>query len=155
FDWSPYWDAACPTGRLDKAASDGKLDVFLRDQLAPAAKTVAVSGWDQSGFGLGQPLARFTVTRLGELGAGASRRGVVGIFVDTSDRGDPDYGIAGAYGTFSRKQKEKILAAVETEKASLNDPWFVVFAHIPYRELTSAGQQELGALIAALDGGGA
>src|SRR5262249_31047735 len=32
------------------------------------------------------------------------------------------------------------------------DPWFVLFAHHPYDELTSAGRKELDHLIGALDG---
>jgi 3',5'-cyclic AMP phosphodiesterase CpdA len=161
FDWSPFWDGACNNGRLDKAASDKKLGEFLATELAHPDSSRRLTGWDRSGLSFGTTLSRFTVTPLGALGEGPARRGVVGVFVDTSDRGERDHGIAGEYGTFSGEQREQVLAAVkalrehpEAGAGPLDDPWFLVFAHIPFRELTGAGQRELGALIEALDGGG-
>ena len=57
--------------------------------------------------------ARFTITRLGTIPEPSHPdRGVLGIFLDTSDRWAGDFGIAGSYGSFSQRQLEQILANV-------------------------------------------
>ncbi|HEX2659826.1 MAG TPA: hypothetical protein VHU40_16190 [Polyangia bacterium] len=154
FGWSPYWDEAC-TERMNKAASDARLRQLMEDRLVPEGQTFPAS---RSGD------ARFTVSRLGTVpgtGKGGGRaHGVFAIFVDTSDRGARDFGIAGTFGTFSSDQRDGILAAVDgmmadgKAGAAYADPWFVVLAHHPYAEMTPWSRDRLSELIAALDAKG-
>jgi hypothetical protein len=158
FAWSPYWDGACRK-RLDKAASDTQLAGLLAKRLPHGAETKAVrASFPQSLVHAFTPPGRYTVTRLGTLPGNAGRptRGVLGVFIDTSDQLAEDYGIAGTNGTFSGTQREQIQSAIRGQETdgAWSDPWFVVFGHIPYGELTSASQKEVQALITALDDGG-
>jgi hypothetical protein len=159
FGWSPYWDEACDE-RLDKVNSDAALAKLFDERLVPAGVTQRQTGWAPARFFGSTPTARFTVTPLGTLpapsGAGASH-GVVAIFYDTSDRLGRDFGIAGSFGTVSDAQKQAILAEVERQKAGrpksdpYAEPWYVLFGHHPYDEMTSAGQTTLTDLISSLD----
>jgi hypothetical protein len=159
FGWSPYWDLACPTGRMDKVASDEELERFLASQpprLVAGATTAAISGVGASAAVAGTLLARYTVTPLGTVPLpGGKARGVVGVFLDTSDRSLRDFGIAGSFGTFSPGQKREILAAVDrlkqTGPEAWKDPWFVLFGHVPHDELTPPSREALDDLVTQLD----
>ena len=179
FGWSPYWDEACgrPNDqtrlpgryarsgvagslRLDKIGDDAALADLYADRLIPEAEITRQTGWAPSRFFGSTPTARFTVTRLGEipLPAGGAR-GVVAIFYDTSDRLARDLGIAGAFGTVSKRQTDAILAAVEALKRQRGDayadPWYVLLGHHPYGELTRWSRKRVDALVSALDRAGA
>ena len=160
FAWSPYWDQACGQ-RMNKMESDLRLKKLLDERLVPGGKTFPPSGSSAS---------RFTVSRLGTVGpkngtkngqtTGGRAHGVFAIFLDTSDRGARDFGIAGTFGTFSGDQKDEILAAVDgmmadgSDGTSYADPWFVLLAHHPYAELTPWSRSRLNELVLALDAKG-
>jgi hypothetical protein len=85
---------------------------------------------------------------------------VVAIFYDTADRLARDFGIAGAFGSVSDDQTDAILAAVDELKKGrpaddpYADPWYVLLGHHPYDELTGSSQNNLQALVIALDAAG-
>jgi hypothetical protein len=160
FDWSPYWDIAChtdedstdksaayaPPQRMDKEVLEPLLAGMLKDRGTTLDKSVDVRGMDWTRLSPDRALARFTLSRLGTLpkpAGQAGERGVLGLFIDTADRGDRNFGIAGAFGSFSWRQAEKIVEEVDAFKcrahekkaAAWTDPWIVVFKHTPYREL--------------------
>ncbi|HXU04603.1 MAG TPA: hypothetical protein VN903_26760, partial [Polyangia bacterium] len=155
--------------RLDKTLSDAAIEKLLVDHLAVGGSTGVVKGDFIDGVVhaspavWGNPTARYTVTPLGVLTGTGKPRGVVAIFIDTADRLSPDYGISGRYGTFSSQQAEAIQAAAaklksgETldakDRAAYTDPWYVVFGHTPYNELTGAGREALDSLLKSFDGG--
>lgn len=157
FAWSPYWDAACDA-RLDKEHSDAAVGSLSTALLAPYALSQRMTGRFPDSLFQSTVAARYTISRLGivPLPSGG-RRGVLGVFVDTSDRLASNHGIAGSFGSFSKEQREEVLANVRRMQYSSGpanpwaDPWFVVFAHIPYDELAGASQTEFAALVAALD----
>jgi hypothetical protein len=164
FDWSPYWRDACQKRPMDKTVMDPMLERMMGDRTISATQTVELRGLDPVHLGWDNLLARFSLTRLGDLPSappGARRRGVLGVFFDTTDRRRGNWGIAGAYGTFSGAQADAIRDAVRllartAEKAgdaTWADPWFVLLGHSPYAELTEAGKEDLAGLIADLDCG--
>ncbi len=160
FGWSPYWDEACEA-RMDKVVCDEELAKLFADRLVPEGVTVRRTGWAPARFFGSTPTSRFTVTRLGTLPAGSGAvHGVVAIFYDTSDRLARDFGVAGSFGTFSADQARAILDEIAKLKAGLPksdpfaDPWFVLFGHHPYDEMTSPSLAKLNDLIGALDAGG-
>jgi len=163
FAWSPYWKSSCPTGRMDKAGSDRQLGEFLSGPgvLADGAITQTVSGWGAPSALDGSLLARYTVTPLGTIPLGDGRaRGVIAIFLDTSDRGQRDFGVSGEFGSFSPRQEIEILDAVEKLQRSRSgepayaDPWYVLLGHVPYGALTKPSRAALDDLIQRLDGRG-
>jgi hypothetical protein len=169
FSWSPYWDAACDSRaskdasraeivRMDKAASDRSIEQTSRAYLVNAEGTQALFGWAPSAFFGNSLLSRFTVSRLGTVKVDnrGRERGVVGVFIDTSDRLSRNFGIAGSFGTFSERQQRAILEQVNKERTGVatdpwGDPWFVVFGHHPYNEMTGGSQKALNGLITGLD----
>jgi hypothetical protein len=95
-----------------------------------------------------------TVTPLGTVQHRGAPRTVVAIFVDTGDDATFDFGIAGLFGTYSDNQDERLRALVlrlagrmqprsgESEP-EIKDPLWLVFAHHPLGELTSASRARL------------
>jgi hypothetical protein len=170
FAWSPFWDQACSTKPMGKEDSDDQLGAFLtpgpnQSRLVPAAITKPVDGWWAPEAIGNARLARYTVSPLGvvahEPGAAEIDHGVIGIFLDTSDRNVRDFGVAGLYGTFSERQEKAILEAVQQLASGGGapgatgpwaEPWFVLFGHIPYDELTPGSRATLDDLIQKLDG---
>lgn len=149
--------------------------------LAPGTITGVVEGSLLDGLWRASPnvwwsaSARYTVTPLGGLPTDekGKQRGVVGIFIDTADRLSRNFGIAGTFGTFSSKQAKAIQEAVTTLKnrppsktdsgkesgnnagkdavIDYADPWYVVFGHSPYQELTDSSREALDGLFSWLD----
>ena len=167
FGWSPYWDGACAGRRLDKRASDERIAKLLAgewydggdggDGTQRGTGSQVVQGRAAGAFFETRPGARFTITRLGTLRDDAGRsRGVLAIFIDTSDRLAQNFGLGGSFGSFSSRQREAILAAVEELERDRSDawadPWYVMFGHVPYDELTATSRDQLARLITALDG---
>jgi hypothetical protein len=157
FNWSPYWSTACDQ-RLDKQNSDRALGEVMARLLWPKADSEIVSGRFPDSLFQKAVAARYTISRLGTVPTSAkSERGVLGIFIDTSDRRARDFGVAGSFGSFSKEQREQIVAQVRDLRADASpvdpwsDPWFVIFDHIPYRELAHPSQIQLAELVATLD----
>jgi hypothetical protein len=157
FNWSPYWVAACDE-RLDKETSDKTLHDTLTDLLSPSADSEIISGRFPDSMFRKAVAARYTISRLGAIPqSSGSERGVLGIFIDTSDRQAGNFGIAGSFGSFSGDQREQIVAEVRALRADAPagdpwaDPWFVIFGHVPYRELASSSQTQFARLVATLD----
>lgn len=180
FAWSPFWDTACdPTagegtspGRMNK----GRADALVADLLpssapargshagtAPISVSKAIGGWTWHWPFHQKALARITVTHLGVLpgldAAGVGPRGVVAVFLDSSDRGENDFGVPGEHGALSAKQAREVQPAIqslkqaEREQSPWADPWFVLFMHHPYDALTKASQRNLDELVKGLNGG--
>ena len=173
FFWSPFWDRACNTGRLEKASSDRLIQSWTafdkehpdRQVLAAGARMTPVKGswWQQASAVTGRGTALVTVSPLGEVtgptrdgGGAAGKRGLIGVFVDTADELDFDFGISGVRGTFSRAQADTIVAQIEEVQKAMggayNDPAYVLFGHHPFDELAPAGHDRLAELITRLDG---
>ena len=157
FNWSPYWDAACDE-RLDKERSDSAFHGILTDLLSTSADSEVVTGRFPDSMFRKSVAARYTITRFGTIPTNSGpERGVVGIFIDTSDRRAGDFGIAGSFGSFSQAQREQVVAQVRQLRAAAAsgdpwaDPWFVIFGHVPYRELAPSSQREVARLVATLD----
>jgi hypothetical protein len=78
------------------------------------------------------------------------------VFVDSSDAGAFDFGVAGVFGTFSDAQVDAIDAQIKDLRGRggvWDDPVFVVFAHHPWDALAGTSQQRLAKLIERLDAG--
>ena len=157
FFWSPYWDSACPSGRLEKPLSDGKVTQSWGASVATAhGRMEAVPGSNPVAFATGRGSALVTVTPLGLARHRQARRGVIGVFLDTSDGQTFDLGMAGLFGTFSANQADqatRLVAAVRGEAGlEYRDPLYVVFLHHPFDETSPASNRRLTKWLAELDG---
>ena len=166
FFWSPFWDSACAS-RLEKVDSDEKIKTLAAGRLVSGSQMQSVKGgvWKQ----LGQ-LGGFTkrggalamVSPMGEVTHLGQRRGLIGVFIDTADEIDFDFGIAGLYGTFSRAQGDAVVGMVHDlqqakrqaakGKTPYDEPLYLVFGHHPFDETTGDGNRNISDLIARLDG---
>jgi hypothetical protein len=111
FDWHPDWDAACPSGRLGKIQSSEMIRAASSDVRLPAAIPLGrdhpLGVWLQP-----ERSWRAMVAPLGVTSDGGSPRGVVGVFLDTSDYDVFALGIAGLRGSISSEQVDAVLAGV-------------------------------------------
>jgi hypothetical protein len=156
FLWSPYWDGACPSGRLGKRASDHR----LRDLVAPwvvvgGRPEIVSEGSFSSGGVPGSALV--TVSPLARVRHLGRERGLLGIFLDSADDIAFDYGVAGSFGVLSAAQVERIeemVAAQRAQGGAWADPVYLLFSHHPLAGFTGRSRGRLDALVAALDGGG-
>lgn len=124
--WHPEWTPACRGRR----ASRGWTLAQLRQLQGQDPRRVAS---DEERF------AAAVVT----LGTVATHK-VVGAFLDTTDYGVPDLGIAGARGSVSSRQADWILAHLDPAAN------VVLFLHHPVEELSPRGQQGIARLRTAL-----
>ena len=159
FFWSPYWDSACPSGRLEKQLSDEMLQERWQASIDEAhGRMVPVSGWNPVATATRRGSALVTATPLGSARHLEVRRGVIGIFIDTSDGQTFDLGVAGLFGTFSREQADTATRVVEAVRANAGpdyqDPLYVVFMHHPVDETSPESNARLKDWMAALDGDG-
>jgi hypothetical protein len=158
FFWSPYWDSACPSGRLEKELSD---EILLRDWKAVVEKThgrmSAVPNWSLISRVSGRGSALVTATPLGPTHHNGRRRGVIAIFLDTSDGQAFDLGVAGLFGTFSAEQARTADAVVsevrDSAGADYEDPLYVIFMHHPLDETSPWSNKRLSDWIGKLDAG--
>lgn len=153
FFWNPFWDTACPSGRLEKQASDGKLfqdwSTHIRDNggrmvQIPPARILGLRGG-----------ALIAATPLGLVRDGKQQRGVLGVFLDSVDGQAFDLGIAGAFGAFSSAQAEAATRLVEEVKvqagAAYQDPYYLVFLHNPLDDLRWTSGRRIREWLATLD----
>jgi hypothetical protein len=157
FFWSPYWDSACPSGRMEKPLSDHKLQSTWRARVEDAGgRMLAVSGGSPVAAATRRGHALVTATPLGVTSRDERRRGVIGVFLDTSDGLAFDFGVAGLFGTFSSAQGETARTAIAAVRASAGpdygDPLYVLFLHSPLGETIRWSRQRLTAWVQALDG---
>jgi 3',5'-cyclic AMP phosphodiesterase CpdA len=159
FFWSPYWDSACRSGRLEKALSDEKLAAAWRAAVAAAhGRMETVPAWNPVASATRRGSALVTVTPLGLARDHQNRRGVIGIFLDSSDGQAFDLGVAGLFGTFSAEQAKtvnRLLAAVRDEAGGVyQDPIYLVFLHHPVDETAPDSNARFKQWLADLDGDG-
>jgi hypothetical protein len=96
------------------------------------------------------------VSPLGVANDGGRPRGVIGIFLDTNDGAAFDWGVPGTVGSISADQIAAAERAVEEVRANRSgpyrsDPAYVVFSHIPYRDLARASRGRVDDLVKWLD----
>jgi hypothetical protein len=159
FFWSPYWDSACPSGRLEKQLSDKMLLQSWQASVEEAhGRMLPVPGWNPVATATRRGSALVTATPLGAARHNQIRRGVIGIFIDTSDGQAFDLGVAGLFGTFSHEQAETAKQAVEAVRVGAGpdyrDPLYVVFMHHPFDETSPGSNARLKDWMATLDGDG-
>lgn len=156
FFWSPYWDSACPSGRLEKLDSDARLLAAWRSDIEGSrGRMLPVSGWDVMASLTQRGGALVTVTPLGTVRDHDQPRGVIAVFLDTSDGLDFDLGVAGLFGTFSRHQAatlDRAIADLRAAGGAYADPFYVVFMHHPLGEMSPRSDGRLKEWIAHLDG---
>ena len=157
FFWSPYWDSACPSGRLEKQVSDEMLRQTWRASIDEAhGSMLPVQGWNPVAVATRRGSALVTATPLGPARHHDVRRGVIGVFIDTSDGQSFDLGVAGLFGTFSSQQADTANQAIQAVRASAGpdyqDPLYVVFMHHPFEETSPGSNRRLKDWMAALDG---
>jgi hypothetical protein len=156
FIWSPYWDSACPSGRMEKPVSDRLLDATWRQgiersrgrmQAVPPGDSVATLMTAKGG-------ALITAAPLGKVPQGGADRGVIAVFLDTSDGRAFDLGVAGSFGAFSSAQAEAAtqLAREVATAEGYDDPLYLVFMHHPLDEVWGPSGRRLRAWLAERDG---
>jgi len=160
FFWSPYWDSACPSGRLEKELSDEMVRQTWQASIDEVhGRMETVPGWNPLASATRRGRALVTVTPLGSARHQNTRRGVIGVFIDTSDGLAFDLGVAGLFGTFSSNQADTANQAIEAVRASAGpeyqNPLYVVFMHHPFNETSSGSNARLKEWMAGLDGDGA
>ena len=165
FFWSPFWTPACqPAGppdkgspRLDKATSIAMMKAFAlssgieeRGGVVAEAGTLAWPHW----LG-GRAGALVTVTPLGPIQHRNKPRGLVGIFIDSTDGRALDWGIAGLFGSFSKAQDRKLRAMVADLPARAGelyrDPVWLIFAHHRVGDLAGPSRRRLESFLTWLD----
>lgn len=157
FFWSPYWDSACPSGRLEKERSDGALRAQWSAKLAASGgQMLSVPGWDPMAAASRRGGALIGATPLGSVRQGGRRRGVIAVFLDTSDGRDFDLGVAGLYGTFSDEQARSASTLVQGVRAKAGadyqDPLYLVFMHHPLDEISPRSEGRFTDWLVKLDG---
>ena len=166
FFWSPFWDSACAK-RLEKVDSDDKIKELAAGRLVSGSQMQSVKGglWKrlgQLGGFTGRGGALTMVSPLGEVTHLGQRRGLIGVFIDTADEIDFDFGIAGLFGTFSRAQGDAVVGMVHDLQQArrraagaatpYDEPLYLVFGHHPFDETTGDANRNVSDLIARLDG---
>ena len=159
FHWSPYWDTACRSGRMlpDEATAmlEESLGNFRKSSptgagLPPPPGQVVR---DEAAYFNPSGATLSSVVPLGVANHQHIARGVIGIFLDTSDGRAFDYGNPGSFGAISAAQLEQIKAALGRVRsaAGYQAPVYVLFQHVPFNALAPDSQKRLKGLIAELD----
>lgn len=153
FHWSPDWDRACASGKLEKTATIGAIaDRFGPALLRAGGELVQLS----SPLGSPRGGSLSGVSLLGIVDPeGARPRGIIGVFLDTNDGRAFDWGMPGSVGSVSEAQLDAIREATarvqRSASAAYRDPAYVVFSHIPLAELASASRHRVEDWLAELD----
>jgi hypothetical protein len=152
FHWSPYWDSTCRSGRLSARSATEMLRSAVAERLPAGSEIVSLPP------SLLNPSAAVlaSVVPLGVTQHHAVERGVVGIFLDTSDGRALDWGNPGSYGAVSQDQIEAVESAVRTLLQSSSDPYrqrpvYVLFSHVPLGALVSDSRGRVEQLVQWLD----
>jgi hypothetical protein len=159
FGWHPDWDVACPSGHLDKTTSDAQLQEMLaRAASAGGAQMIALRASPWRRRLQGAQTALVTLTPLGLAQDRAGVRGVIAVFLDTSDRLLPEPLIAGSVGVVSDVQVNQVERQIDLMRQHLGGayqarPAYIVLFHHPLAELSKAGRNNVLRLGAYLDGG--
>jgi hypothetical protein len=156
FFWSPFWDTACVSQRLEKQGSDQKLfddwnarvsDRKGQMRQVPPPRVLGLRGG-----------ALIGASPLGLVHDGKQRRGVLGVFLDSADGQAVDLGLSGALGAFSAAQAEAATRLLDDVKAGAGsdyqDPFYLVFVHNPLDDLRWLSGRRIHAWLAALDKNG-
>jgi hypothetical protein len=157
FHWSPHWDPACASGKLDKDATSQALSADFGPALARAGgELVRLS----SPFGSPRGGSLSAVSPLGVARQGARQRGVLGVFLDSNDGRAFDWGMPGSVGSVSAEQLADVRSALTRVASAAGaaysaDPAYIIFSHIPYRDLASASRGRVADWLSELDGLGA
>jgi hypothetical protein len=137
FFWSPFWDKACRSGRLEKTISDRILLQAWRPVVQRrGGRMEPVPGNELYSWLTSRGSALATVTPLGVVHHRGQARGLLALFIDTADERGRDYGIAGEFGTLSKAQVEKLLELERTVAQQKGGPFvdaplFLIFGHSP------------------------
>ncbi|HEV8551477.1 MAG TPA: hypothetical protein VGQ57_20660 [Polyangiaceae bacterium] len=139
FHWSPYWDTACRSKRMSPDDATATLQAKFGALLPKGGRLLRdeAATFNPSGGTLA------SVVPLGTSRHAGKPRGVVGIFLDTSDGRALDYGNPGSFGALSQPQLNEVEAAVEQlrKTGGYADPAYVLFEHVPFDALAGASQQ--------------
>jgi hypothetical protein len=159
FFWSPFWDKACRSGRLEKTISDRILLQAWRPVVQRrGGRMEPVPGNELYSWLTSRGSALATVTPLGVVHHRGQARGLLALFIDTADERGRDYGIAGEFGTLSKAQVEKLLELERTVAQQKGGPFvdaplFLIFGHSPIGALTSKARKQLDRLVGKLEAG--
>jgi hypothetical protein len=161
FHWNPYWDSVCQSGRLEKdqatqriadrvtVAGEADAGVPSRPLVEGAEIVRETSPWAPRGGAL------VMVTPLGISRHAGKERGVIGVFLDTSDGRAFDDGMPGTVGAVSSFQINAALGAVDRVRkhgqTAYNNPVYVLFEHIPFGELETSSRARVADLVTQLD----
>ena len=162
FHWSPYWDTACATGRLEKEdvidAIQGTTDPGKWSGEPPKIRLSDVARVERVSPSFLSPRggALAMVRPLGVANHERRARGVIGVFLDSSDGHAFDWGMPGSIGAISATQLERVEQAVlsvqkERQGPYEADPAYVVFSHFPFGALAGPSQKRLAKFITQLD----
>jgi hypothetical protein len=159
FYFNPYWARACRSGPLEKTTLEDMLVRKWSDGLDGHMHRIAPGWLDRRIDCLTHKGgALITVTPLGMVdvrGDQPGQRGLIGIFLDSSDGDVFDWGIAGVFGTISDGQVAAVLrltGEITHAQGGYQDPVYVIFAHHPLASLTSASRRRFDDMVAKLDG---
>ncbi len=145
FAWHPDWDGACNqlpanTQIADRALRDATKDFLIGGALVEGRHREA---------GVLTPEGDWLAT-VAPLGESAGRQ-VVGVFVDTSDRGAWQLGVAGVFGSISGDQERWLVESAK--KLGGETGLYVIFMHHPYDELEPTSRRTVARMVRALGDG--
>jgi hypothetical protein len=153
FHWSPYWDGACASGKLDKDTASREVQAAFGSALAASR-----GGFLRltSPFGSARGGSLSAVTPLGIARHSGRQRGLIGIFLDTSDGRAFDWGMPGSVGAVSQAQLDVVRGATARLREERGgpyaaDPAYLVLQHVPYSQLAGASQARVAAWVTELD----
>jgi hypothetical protein len=153
FFWSPHWDSACKSKRMEKAPSNQRLfEDWSTYVSANKGRMIEVTpAWTQRLRGG----ALLTASPLGLVRDGQKPRGVLGVFLDTADGQAFDWGLSGAFGSFSGAQADAATQLAEEVKRqagpAYGDPFYLVFLHNPLGDLRYPSGSRLLKWLSTLD----
>ena len=156
FHWSPHWDSACASGKLEKDDTTQRLiDDFGAALTSSGGEFVRLPA--PLGSARGGSLS--AVSLLGIARHQGRERGIVGVFLDTNDGRAFDWGMPGSVGSVSGAQLDAIRAALARIQTVAPAPYrsdaaYVVFSHIPYADLASTSRGRVAEWLVELDGRG-
>jgi cholesterol oxidase len=149
FDWHPDWDSVCkaPSVRLEKEASDAQLEKLLDANPDRIVRRMYERAKPLSPFPGHGYLAM--VSPIGTTKNASGDHPVIGVFIDSSDHGAFDIGVAGVVGSVSDEQEDFLVDAAK-RAAKGSDAYYVLFLHHPFADLDWRGKKNVGDLAGSL-----